>query len=103
MITRTFSVKLSLRKNRSCCHYIYRVLPIARLDNRANVLMTLDLSEHFTDNIERKYDCSALKRRLSNKIIYSKEIIANEDGRLERSIAAGRKILDRDRAVKSVM
>ena len=31
--------------------------------------------EHFTDNIERKYFRSALKRRLSNKMIYSKEII----------------------------
>ena len=31
--------------------------------------------EYFTDNIERKYFCSALKRRLSNKMIYSKEII----------------------------
>ena len=30
--------------------------------------------EHFTDNTERKYFCSALKRRLSNKVIYSKEI-----------------------------
>ena len=31
--------------------------------------------EHFTDNIERKYFRSALKRRLYNKLIYSKEII----------------------------
>ena len=31
--------------------------------------------EHFTDNIERKYFRSALKRRLYNKMIYSKEII----------------------------
>ena len=28
--------------------------------------------EHFTDNIGRKYLCSALDRRLSNKMIYSK-------------------------------
>ena len=31
--------------------------------------------EHFTDNIGRKYFCSALKQRLSNKLIYAKEII----------------------------
>ena len=31
--------------------------------------------EHFTDNIEKKYFCSALKQQLSNKMIYSKEII----------------------------
>ena len=31
--------------------------------------------EHFTDNIERKYFRSALKRRLYNKMIYSKQII----------------------------
>ena len=31
--------------------------------------------EHFTGNIERKYFCFALKRRLYNKMIYSKEII----------------------------
>ena len=31
--------------------------------------------EHFTDNIERKYFRSAVKRRLYNKMIYSKEII----------------------------
>ena len=30
---------------------------------------------HFTDNIERKYFRSALKRRLYEKMIYSKEII----------------------------
>ena len=31
--------------------------------------------EYFTDNIERKYFRFALKRRLYNKMIYSKEII----------------------------
>ena len=31
--------------------------------------------QHFTDNIERKYFRFALKRRLYNKMIYSKEII----------------------------
>ena len=31
--------------------------------------------EHFTGNIERKYFRFALKRRLFNKMIYSKEII----------------------------
>ena len=29
--------------------------------------------EHFTDNMDRKYFHSALKQRLSNKMIYSKE------------------------------
>ena len=36
------------------------------------VATKLICSGHFTDNIERKYFSSALKRRLYNKMIYSK-------------------------------
>ena len=41
----------------------------------AGRLQKLICPEHFTDDIERKYFRSALKRRLYNKMIYSKEII----------------------------
>ena len=51
-------------------HYVSRTKnKYAKANRKAH------LSGHFTDNIERKYFRSALKRRLYNKMIYSKEII----------------------------
>ena len=47
-----------LFKYAASCHQIYK---------------KLICPEHFIDNIERKYFCSALKRRLSNKVIYSSD------------------------------
>ena len=69
--------KNSLSKHGSHSFYVFMLFKYFYLFKYAaschQIQKKLFCPEHFTDNIERKYFCSALKRRLSNNVIYSRD------------------------------